>query len=80
MFFNDVDVNHEKYKNSEKRILEQLYDSSPSTQQVIVALIVTAVIHFEALVTHSPSKSLYLIENVRNTRLIHSSPLITDFG
>jgi len=76
----DVDVNHEKYKNSEKRILEQLYDSSPSTLQVIVALIVTAVIHFEALVTHSSPKSLYLIENVRNTRLIHSSPLITDFG
>ena len=50
----DVDVNHEKYKNSEKRILE--------------------------LVTHSSSKSLYLIENVRNTRSIHSSPLITDFG
>ena len=25
----DVDVNHEKYKNSEKRILEQLCNSSP---------------------------------------------------
>ena len=29
MFFNDVDVNHGKYKIQKKRILEQLCNSSP---------------------------------------------------
>ena len=41
-----------------KRILEQLVNSSPLALQVIVTLLVTAVIHFKALVTHSSPESL----------------------
>ena len=59
-----------------KRILEQLVNSSPSTLQVIVTLLVTAVILFKALVTHSSPKSLYLLEYVENIHANHSSPLI----
>ena len=62
--------------NALKRILEQLVNSSPLALQVIVTLLVTAVIHFKALVTHSSPKSLYLVEYVDNTRANHSSPLI----
>ena len=51
-----------------KRILEQLVNSSPLALQVIVTLLVTAVIHFKALVTHSSPESLYLAENMRFTR------------
>ena len=65
--------------NPQKRILTPLCNLSPVTSQVIVALIVTAVIHFKALVTHSSPESLYLIENVNIARLIHSSPLVTHF-
>ena len=59
-----------------KRILEQFVNSSPSTLQVIVTLLVTAVIHFKTLVTHSSPKYLYLVEYVENIRANHSSPLI----
>ena len=59
-----------------KRILEQLVNSSPVTLQVIETLLVTAVIHFKALVTHSSPKSLYLVEYVENIHANHSSPLI----
>ena len=59
-----------------KRILEELVNSSPVTQQVIETLLVTAVIHFKALVTHSSPKSLYLLEYVENIHANHSSPLI----
>ena len=59
-----------------KRILEQLCNSSPSALQVIVTLLVKAVIHFKALVTHLSPKSLYLVEYVENIRANHSSPLI----
>ena len=59
-----------------KRILEKLVNSSPLTLQVIVTLLVTAVIHFKALVTHSSPKSLYLLEYVENIRANHLSPLI----
>ena len=62
-----------------KRILEQLVNSSPSTLQVIETLLVTEVIHFKALVTHSSPKSLYLVEYVENIRANHSSPLIGVF-
>ena len=41
-----------------KRILEQLVNSSPLALQVVVTLLVTAVIHFKALVTHSSPESL----------------------
>ena len=47
-----------------KRILEQLCNSSPVALQVVVALIVTAVIHLQTLVTHSSPESLYLADNV----------------
>ena len=59
-----------------KRIFTQLVNSSPITLQVIVTLLVTAVIHFKALVTHSSPKTLYLVEYVENIRANHSSPLI----
>ena len=59
-----------------KRILEQLVNSSPLALQVIVTLLVTAVIHFKALVTHSSPKSLYLVEYVDDICTNHSSPLI----
>ena len=59
-----------------KRIFIQLVNSSPSTLQVIVTLLVTAVIHFETLVTHLSPKSLYLVEYVENIHANHSSPLI----
>ena len=59
-----------------KRILEQLVNSSPVALQVIVTLLVTAVIHFKALVTHLSPKSLYLVEYVENIHANHSSPLI----
>ena len=39
-----------------------------------MALIVTAVIHFKTLVTHSSPRALYLAEDVSFTTLIHSSP------
>ena len=57
-----------------KRILEQLVNSSPVTQQVIETLLVTEMIHFKALVTYSSPKSLYLVVDVRFTMFIHSSP------
>ena len=59
-----------------KRILEQLVNSSPLALQVIVTLTITEVIHFKALVTHSSPKSLYLVEYVENIHANHSSPLI----
>ena len=59
-----------------KRIFTLLVNSSPLALQVIVTLLVTAVIHFKALVTHSSPKSLYLLEYVENIRANHSSPLI----
>ena len=62
-----------------KRILEQLVNSSPSALQVIVTLLVTAVIHFKILVTHSSPKSLYLVEYVENIHANHSSPLVNVF-
>ena len=62
-----------------KRIFILLCNSSPVTLQVIETLLVTAVIHFKALVTHSSPKSLYLVEYVENIRAIHSSPLIGVF-
>ena len=62
-----------------KRILEQLVNSSPLALQVIVTLLVTAVIHFETLVTHLSPKSLYLVEYVENIHVNHSSPLIGVF-
>ena len=58
-----------------KRIFTLLCNSSPSTLQVVVALIVTTVIHLNALVTYSSPESLYLAENVNVVRLIHSSPI-----
>ena len=61
-----------------KRILEQLCNSSPSTLQVVVALSITAVIHFKALVTRSSPKSLYLTDNMNVARFIHSSPFSGD--
>ena len=39
-----------------------------------MTLAITAVIHFKTLVTRSSPKALYLVENVKFTRLIHSSP------
>ena len=62
-----------------KRILEQLVNSSPVTLQVIETLLVTAVIHFKALVTHLSPKSLYLVEYVENIHANHSSPLVNVF-
>ena len=62
-----------------KRIFIQLVNSSPVTQQVIVTLTITEVIHFKALVTHSSPKTLYLVEYVENIRANHSSPLISIF-
>ena len=62
-----------------KRILEQLVNSSPVALQVIVTLLVTAVIHFKALVTHSSPKTLYLVEYVENIHANHSSPLVNVF-
>ena len=62
-----------------KRILEQLVNSSPVALQVIVTLLVTAVIHFVSLVTHSSPKTLYLVEYVENIHANHSSPLIYVF-
>ena len=61
---------------SEKRIFTLLVNSSPITLQMVVLLLVTAVIHFKTLVTHSSPKSLYLVEYVENIRANHSSPLI----
>ena len=62
-----------------KRIFTLLVNSSPSALQVVVTLWVTEVIHFEALVTHSSPKSLYLVEYVENIRANHSSPLVGVF-
>ena len=62
-----------------KRIFILLCNSSPVTQQVIVTLLVTAVIHFKTLVTHSSPKTLYLVEYVENIHANHSSPLIGIF-
>ena len=62
-----------------KRIFTLLVNSSPVALQVIVTLLVTAVIHFKALVTYSSPKSLYLLEYVENIRANHSSPLIGVF-
>ena len=59
-----------------KSIFTLLVNSSPLALQVIVTLLVTAVIHFKALVTHSSPKSLYLVEYVENIHTNHSSPLI----
>ena len=59
-----------------KRIFILLCNSSPVTLQVIVTLLVTVVIYFKALVTHSSPKTLYLVEYVENIRANHSSPLI----
>ena len=69
----------ECFLDLKNRIFILLCNSSPSTLQVVVTLMVTAVIHFKALVTHSPPKSLYLTDNVSITKKIHSSPLINDF-
>ena len=41
------------FKFQKNRILIPLCNSSPSTLQVVVTLFVTAVIHFNTLVTHS---------------------------
>ena len=62
-----------------KRILEELVNSSPLTLQIVVTLLVTAVIHFKALVTHLSPKSLYLAVYVENIHANHSSPLISIF-
>ena len=62
-----------------KRIFILLCNSSPVTQQVVVTLLVTAVIHFKPLVTHSSPKTLYLVEYVENIHANHSSPLISIF-
>ena len=59
-----------------KRIFILLCNSSPVTLQVIVTLLVTVVIYFKALVTHSSPKTLYLVEYVENIHANHSSPLI----
>ena len=44
-----------------------------------MTLIVTAVIHFNALVTHSSPESLYLADYMKLVRFIHSSPLVNVF-